>query len=187
MDSEYFDRKREERRDQAAAEKVKVNKFVSQFHNPENELSKHTVGLVQLEDFQRIKEDLQQTGAVRDKTIKKIRPRRDNNKLSFDDNEESEPEFKKIRKNPAVDTSFLPDKKREELERVERERLKDIWVAEQDMIKKELVKVQFSYWDGTGHAASLKCPKGFTIKEFLCIARNEWKEERVVRCFLLRS
>lgn len=50
---DYFEKKR-------SSEKPKQEpKFISQLHNPENELSKHTVGLVQLEDFQRIKGDLQ--------------------------------------------------------------------------------------------------------------------------------
>lgn len=84
--------------------------------------------------------------------------------------------IKKIKKNPEVDTSFLPDKEREEVELIERTRLKNIWIIEQDKIKQELVRVQFSYWDGAGHAATLMCPKGHTIKEFLLIARKEWKD-----------
>lgn len=40
--------------------KPKVDKFVSEVINHDNELIKQTVGLVQLQDFQRIKEDIHQ-------------------------------------------------------------------------------------------------------------------------------
>lgn len=38
-------------------------------------------------------------------------------------------------KNPEVDTSFLPDREREERERQEREALRQEWVAQQEKIK----------------------------------------------------
>lgn len=43
---------------------------------------------------------------------------------------------KKVKKNPTVDTSFLPDKEREEAERKEREKLKEEWLAQQEKIKR---------------------------------------------------
>ena len=55
-----------------------------------------------------------------------------------------------------MDTSFLPDKVREEFELNERIRLKKVWIQEQDEIKRELVTVAFSFWDGTGHPASMR-------------------------------
>lgn len=112
---------------------------------------------------------------------RKKRPTKDVSKLSFEDESEDTKEIiisKKIKKNPNVDTSFLPDKVREELEQLERTRLKDIWLARQEKIKLELVRVQFSFWDGTGHPAILHCPKGHTIKEFLEIAKKEFVELR---------
>merc|ERR1719254_369991 len=79
--------------------------------------------------------------------------------LSF----EGEEEFLKVRKsskaimkNPEVDTSFLPDNEREQRDLAERERL-----------RKELLEITYSYWDGTGHRRMVQCKKGDTIATFL--------------------
>lgn len=61
----------------------------------------------------------------------------------------------KFRKNPNVDTSFLPDREREEAERKERERLRVEWLEKQEEIKKEEIEVVYSYWDGSGHRKSV--------------------------------
>lgn len=61
----------------------------------------------------------------------------------------------KFRKNPHVDTSFLPDREREEAERKERERLRQEWLQKQEDIKKEDIEVVYSYWDGSGHRKSV--------------------------------
>jgi protein FAM50 len=61
----------------------------------------------------------------------------------------------KFRKNPNVDTSFLPDRDREEAERKERERLRLEWLQNQEDIKKEDIEVVYSYWDGSGHRKSV--------------------------------
>lgn len=54
-------------------------------------------------------------------------------------------------KNPTVDTSFLPDRDREELDRKEREELRQRWLKMQEAIKQEDIEITYSYWDGTGH------------------------------------
>jgi len=54
------------------------------------------------------------------------------------------------KKNPNVDTSFLPDRKREEDAITERERLKEEWHTQQERIKKEMLEITYSYWDGSG-------------------------------------
>ena len=61
----------------------------------------------------------------------------------------------KLSKNPNVDTSFLPDREREESERKERERLRLEWLETQETIKAEEIEVTYSYWDGTGHRKSV--------------------------------
>lgn len=63
---------------------------------------------------------------------------------------ESSPK-KKLTKNPAVDTSFLPDREREAKERAEREELRKEWLARQERVKEEIIEITYSYWDGSGH------------------------------------
>jgi len=67
--------------------------------------------------------------------------------------DDTEPPVKrnKLKKNPNVDTSFLPDREREEAERKERERLRLEWLTKQEQIKKEDIEITYSYWDGSGH------------------------------------
>ncbi len=73
-------------------------------------------------------------------------------KLSANGNSDEPPvKRSKLKKNPNVDTSFLPDREREEAERRERERLRLEWLAKQEQMKKEDIEVTYSYWDGSGH------------------------------------
>lgn len=58
---------------------------------------------------------------------------------------------RKVTKNPTVDTSFLPDREREERERFEREELRREWIRNQELLKKEDIEITYSYWDGAGH------------------------------------
>ena len=61
----------------------------------------------------------------------------------------------KLGKNPAVDTSFLPDRDREEMERKEREELRQEWLRKQEELKNEDIEITYSYWDGSGHRKSV--------------------------------
>jgi protein FAM50 len=61
----------------------------------------------------------------------------------------------KLGKNPAVDTSFLPDREREEVERKEREELRQEWLKKQEELKNEDIEITYSYWDGSGHRKSV--------------------------------
>lgn len=61
----------------------------------------------------------------------------------------------KLGKNPAVDTSFLPDREREDIERKEREELRQEWLKKQEELKNEDIEVTYSYWDGSGHRKSV--------------------------------
>lgn len=70
------------------------------------------------------------------------------------------PEIKKIKKNPDVDTSFLPDREREEEENKLREELRQEWATKQNALKEEEIEITFSYWDGSGHRRSVIMKKG---------------------------
>jgi len=86
----------------------------------------------------------------------------------------------KFRKNPNVDTSFLPDRDREEAERKERERLRQEWLRKQEEIKQEEIEIVYSYWDGSGHRKSVTCKKGDEISIFLEKCRQQFPELRGV-------
>ncbi|XP_037954660.1 protein FAM50 homolog [Teleopsis dalmanni] len=91
---------------------------------------------------------------------------------------------KKIFKNPEVDTSFLPDRKREEQENRLREQLRQEWVMQQATLKDQEITITFSYWDGSGHRRSVIMKKGNTIYQFLqrCLEllRKEFNELKTV-------
>lgn len=70
---------------------------------------------------------------------------------------------KKIKKDPNVDTSFLPDREREEEENRLREELRQEWVEQQQQLKEEEIEITFSYWDGSGHRRTVRMKKGINI------------------------
>jgi len=86
----------------------------------------------------------------------------------------------KLGKAPGVDTSFLPDREREEAERKEREQLRQEWIKRQEEMKEEEIEVVYSYWDGQGHRKSVVCRKGDEIGKFLEKVRLQWSELRGV-------
>ena len=102
----------------------------------------------------------------RDEKRVKKRMKTEKSKLSFadddgEDEEKSESSKKpKLGKNPSVDTSFLPDREREEEERRERERLRQEWLRKQEELKNEEIEITYSYWDGSGHRKSVVVSRG---------------------------
>jgi len=105
----------------------------------------------------------------------------------LDEDEELEEDYfpvkkKKLGKNPDVDTSFLPDRDREEEENRLRELLRQEWERKQEKIKSEEIEITFSYWDGSGHRKTVKMKKGNTIQNFLQkaleILRKDFSELR---------
>ncbi|CAB3374989.1 Hypothetical predicted protein [Cloeon dipterum] len=106
---------------------------------------------------------------------------------SNEDSMEADPALtvkKKMKKNPDVDTSFLPDREREEEENKVREQLRQEWVAKQQTLKEEEIEITFSYWDGSGHRRSVNMKKGNSIYQFLqrCMEmlRKEFSELKTV-------
>lgn len=70
------------------------------------------------------------------------------------DGEKTDAKIRAI-KNPSVDTSFLPDREREEKDRLAREELRQQWLAKQEVMKGEAIEITYSYWDGSGHRKSV--------------------------------
>lgn len=108
--------------------------------------------------------------------------------LSEDDSSRSSmKESKKAKLSlPAVDidTSFLPDKEREEEERILREKLASEWRERQQKLKEEEIEITFSFWDGSGHRRVVRMKKGNSIYQFLqaCLEtlRKDFNELRTI-------
>lgn len=100
---------------------------------------------------------------------------------SLSDSQQGQPSLPsvggKILKDPTVDTSFLPDKQRESWLVAERQRLKNEWIENQNKIKKELLEITYSYWDGSGHRRTVTCQKGDSIAVFLEKVRKDLAKE----------
>ncbi|KAI7849061.1 FAM50A protein [Circinella umbellata] len=181
--------------------RVGSDKFVTTTSDIESQLKSSTIGLTELRDYRKIKENLQeqqmreaaQTAPIGDDKKKKRKKKKASVKLSFalDDEEEGEEEEdkeiigakkKKIKtiKDPTVDTSFLPDRDREEMERIQREQLRKEWLKRQEEIKKETIGITYSYWDGSGHRKNVQCKKGDSIAQFLDACRQQFPQLRGV-------
>ncbi|CAH1117337.1 unnamed protein product [Phaedon cochleariae] len=103
-------------------------------------------------------------------------------KRPFEEVEKSN--MKKIKKDPNVDTSFLPDREREEEENRLREELRQQWAEQQQKLKEEVMDITFSYWDGSGHRRTVRVKKGNSIYQFLQkvleLLRKEFSELKTV-------
>ncbi|EMD38062.1 hypothetical protein CERSUDRAFT_48725 [Gelatoporia subvermispora B] len=207
---EEFERQKQNIVQETEKARPSASRFVGQNDSMEDTLKNNTVGLVRLEDFQQKRKELEEAKAreaARTSELKYVTLSASSNKrkktakstLSFalDDEEEggdgesgsAEPEGAdggraskrpKSRKNPNVDTSFLPDREREEEERRQREELRQEWLRKQESMKKEDIEITYSYWDGSGHRKSVMCKKGDEIATFLEKCRQQLPELRGV-------
>jgi protein FAM50 len=85
---------------------------------------------------------------------------------------------KKVAKNPTVDTSFLPDRDREQQEREIRETLRQEWLKKQEELKDEDVEIVYSYWDGSGHRKSVGVRFAYDSKSFTDMINRSRKATR---------
>ncbi|KAI0934300.1 hypothetical protein AcV5_006186 [Taiwanofungus camphoratus] len=202
---EEFERQKQSLINETEKARPSSNRFVGQNDSMEDTLKKSTVGLVRLEDFQQRRKELEEAKAreaARTNELKeeqkKVKKRKKSAKstLSFalddeegegdgngtspspDANGEKPAKRPKSRKNPNVDTSFLPDREREEAERRQREELRQEWLRKQEEMKREEIEITYSYWDGSGHRKSVTCKKGDEISTFLEKCRQQFPELR---------
>ncbi|KZT11334.1 XAP5-domain-containing protein [Laetiporus sulphureus 93-53] len=206
---EEFERQKQTLINETEKARPSSNRFVGQNDSMEDTLKKSTVGLVKLEEFQQRRKELEEAKAreaARTNELKyclfreeqkKVKKRKKMAKstLSFaledeeGDGSSSQTETgdsgkrskrAKLRKNPNVDTSFLPDRDREEAERRQREELRQEWLKKQEELKQEDIEITYSYWDGSGHRKSVMCKKGDSISTFLEKCRQQFPELRAV-------
>lgn len=129
------------------------------------------------------------------KRIKKKEQKQRLSKLSFAHEEEMIDDISQVEKttteqpslkDPTVDTSFLPDKQRDQEKELERQRLQQEWKDRQHAIRQEQLEIIYSYWDGSGHRRSVTVQKGDTIGTFLEKVRKdlskEFREMQAIAC-----
>lgn len=166
------------------------NKFATHYNAVEQQLKTSTIGLVTLNEMKAKQENIvkererklaqkerekeqEKERALAAKQAEKNKQKKQIQALSFNLDEDevelseeevelkdTEPVIKKIKKNPDVDTSFLPDREREEEENRLREELRQEWARKQNALKEEEIEITFSYWDGSGHRRSVIMKKG---------------------------
>ncbi|RSH86534.1 uncharacterized protein EHS24_004801 [Apiotrichum porosum] len=206
-EAEEFQRKKEEILKDSQRDRT-ATRFTTVAESVDEQLKLSTIGLVTLEDFRNTKEGIEEeqrkiaakTAADKAASVKRPKKakRKEKAKLSFADDEEEDilsavsspggkrgrdsdddpAPKKKLTKNPNVDTSFLPDREREAIERAEREELRKQWLEKQERIKNEDIEITYSYWDGSGHRKSVDCKKGDDIAAFLSKCRAQIPELR---------
>ncbi|KAI8391480.1 FAM50A protein [Radiomyces spectabilis] len=188
--------------------RVGSDKFAAAKSDIESQLRSSTIGLTELRDYRKIRENLeeqQQREAAKTAPLgeekKKKKKKKQVMKLSFAGEEEDEEgendqgtpqadsengdespakKKRKMLKDPTIDTSFLPDRDREEEERQVREELRKEWLRKQEEIKNENISITYSYWDGSGHRKVVQCKKGDTIAQFLEACRQQFPQLRGV-------
>ena len=165
-------------------------------------LAEKTAGLVTKDEFTRRREELEREAGegeaggssgggesvpsceAEKKKKKKKKKGGAGGALSFcgdEDEGDGEEAFvpKKVRKNPSVDASFLPDRERDEANARRREELAEEYRKQVEATKAQLIDVTYSYHDPSGrdgqkgHRFSVQIPKGFTIQDFLGKCREQ--------------
>jgi hypothetical protein len=97
-----------------------------------------------------------------------------------DDDISTRPKRIKLGKDPSVNTSFLPDREREEQERIENEIKRQEWLKRQEEIKAETVEIQFAYYDGLSHLGSVTVKKGEPVFNLIDKAKKQFTAIRDV-------
>jgi protein FAM50 len=107
----------------------------------------------------------------------------DEDEIDKDDEEETKKETNPFettkssgssKKDPSIDTSFLPDRAREDAQKAERIRLEQEWKDQQEATKREKLQITYSYWDGSGHRRTCTIRKGDSIGDgFLEVVRKD--------------
>jgi len=163
----------------------------------EEDFRAKTVGLVSAEEFltaaqtledgpesdiaqqtkQRQEQQQAKENAKKEKTRKKEK-RKMMSLLSFVGDEEGLEEktslpSKLLKKDPTVDTSFLPDKQRQLDQEDKRNQLENQWNQMQERIRKEPLEVVYSFWDGSGHRRTTNILKGSSVGDFLERVRQD--------------
>ncbi|KJP85687.1 hypothetical protein AK88_04664 [Plasmodium fragile] len=94
--------------------------------------------------------------------------------------------FKKIKKDPTVDTSFLKDKERDEQIELRKKELRELYFKLENEQKEKTIEITYSYYDGSGHRRKISVKQKTTIGQFInkCVdnLKNEFIHLRSASC-----
>ena len=181
-------------------DKFTTGRMVSQ---EESSFKAKTVGLVSAQDFRKLTQEAEQEDATSEEkpqesaqelkaqeaALRKARKKQLKERkkmlstLSFADNAEDDDEADSLiqtvssKKDPTVETSFLPDQQRDLEAQRERQRLEQEWKQQQEKLKLQPLEIVYSFWDGSGHRRTCQCLKGDTVGAFLEKARKDCSKE----------
>ncbi|EQC28602.1 hypothetical protein SDRG_13681 [Saprolegnia diclina VS20] len=189
QEQEFVAKKQQIAADNARGSRIDKSFLSHTDASSEAEFKRQTIGLVTAAEYRKRREDclapsepaLEAT-KMGDGSVVKPAPKKKKKKatMSFSldsDDETDAPAKRKKLKCPFVETAFLPDRDREAALEEEKAALQKEWVETQDRIKKELLSVTFSYWDGAGHRRELSVEKATPIGKFLELVRKELAAE----------
>ncbi|OQR97102.1 hypothetical protein ACHHYP_12727 [Achlya hypogyna] len=179
------------KKQQIASEAARGSRIDKSFHSytdasSEAEFKRQTVGLVSAAEYRRRREDCLAPSKVTEEPVAKkpkVVAKKPKKKaiVSFSlesDDEAAAPARKPAKlKCPFVETAFLPDREREVALEAEKLALQKEWAEAQERIKKELLTVSYSYWDGAGHRRELTVEKATPIGKFLELVRKDLAAE----------
>mmetsp|Transcript_15648 Transcript_15648/g.13692 ORF Transcript_15648/g.13692 Transcript_15648/m.13692 type:complete len:219 (+) Transcript_15648:162-818(+) len=97
----------------------------------------------------------------------------------FKEKDSSTPEIiiksQRIMKDPSVNTSFLKDEEKDMVEEIKRKAKVNKLIHKNFETREELIKLKYSYWDGSGVNKEIIVKKGETIRDVIqkCLKRIE--------------
>ncbi|CDU19644.1 uncharacterized protein PY17X_1248500 [Plasmodium yoelii] len=99
-------------------------------------------------------------------------------------NEEND--FKKIMKDPTVNTSFLKDKDRDRKIELKKKELRELYFKLENEQKEKDIEITYSYYDGSGHRRKILVKQKNTIGQFInkCVdnLKHEFTNLRSASC-----
>ncbi|EDL43928.1 XAP-5 DNA binding protein, putative [Plasmodium vivax] len=123
----------------------------------------------------------------RDPSSEGNRNKHDSGKKDSDKNgtDKNKP-FKKIMKDPTVNTSFLKDKERDEKIELKKKELRELYFKLENEQKEKTIEITYSYYDGSGHRRKISVKQKTTIGQFInkCVdnLKNEFIHLRSASC-----
>ncbi|EEB09116.1 xap-5-like protein [Schizosaccharomyces japonicus yFS275] len=160
-------------------------------------LQEKTTGLVSLYEYKKLKQTIVEKRdkkaldghffskkGIEDRSVKRkkgsVKP---GLSFTFQDEEDQTvvvPKKRSIRRDPTVETSFLPDQEREIEELKKREELRKKWIKEQEELKEKIIFLPFAFFNGTNRRSYVKVKMKDSIGRIIVSMKDQIPELRRV-------